>query len=506
MTAYEPSLTSDSDENQLDTLAILAYKIAPRIFDVSTNLNNISIRDQIIRSRQLVFDLIASKSLLPGETLLIIGASVAGLSCGLVAASKGIKTVILEKKDEPLNRFKGVTNRLVGPYMYEWPACFSKIQKFPIVGSENVMESWFMNSDETLLRFDTSNPISPQSLRKKWIKQLDGLSPKIGNNLSIYVDVIATFVISGYLSEWREKAKTPTAVLELETVGNLWVKLGEKTLNQTVKCSPRQIILAAGFADEIITNPMGSKSATPNFWGNDKLLRHQAGSPTPPHIVVVGGGDGALQDCLRAITREKNLLVTIAKIRATAPPKFDEIELKILAIEHQHQLSLTWARNKNFSLKLLEILDNAYRELAKEILDQPKVREKIYAEMRPDIKSVTLCLARSHIEKAYSLNRFLIHLFNEAHLKDGKKRKNHFRVIFGCGKSDSYKWNGSKKFFVEKGGKKHPEKIEVDCDIFVERIGLNKPPASQLLGIENFDLLNRVHLSKIPQPFSPAYE
>ena len=125
-----------------NTLSILALKVAPNVFDISSGLFHISIRDQMLRARTLVRDLDKGNQLvLPAAHVLIVGAGVAGVSAAMALGELVVETVVVDSAAEPFSVQKNVTSRFVGPYMYEWPSDFFDDQAFPPV-SPSSLNGW----------------------------------------------------------------------------------------------------------------------------------------------------------------------------------------------------------------------------------------------------------------------------------------------------------------------------------------------------------------------------
>ncbi|WP_157764359.1 NAD(P)-binding protein [Burkholderia pseudomallei] len=112
-----------------DALPLLAYKIAPRQFDISYRFSNISLRDQIVRAQMLVRTLLETglvRAKSDGERgdfqLLICGAGAAGLAAAKEADAHNISFVLVEKgRSVPGGVLRSKATRYVSTAMYEWP-------------------------------------------------------------------------------------------------------------------------------------------------------------------------------------------------------------------------------------------------------------------------------------------------------------------------------------------------------------------------------------------------
>jgi len=126
---------------QVNALSILSLKIAPGVFDLNSGLANVSIRDQIIRASMLIRDLTAASELSKEQEVAFVGAGAAGVAGALACSDRKVRSVVLETQDRPFSTFDTVTERDVGPYMYEWPSVFHNDQRFPPPTS-SVLSHW----------------------------------------------------------------------------------------------------------------------------------------------------------------------------------------------------------------------------------------------------------------------------------------------------------------------------------------------------------------------------
>ncbi|MFP3245845.1 MAG: hypothetical protein RXR20_14995, partial [Paraburkholderia sp.] len=75
------------EPRNIDTLALLGLKAKSNIFDLSSDLVHVSMRDQIVRAQILVRDLCAADPNL--QRILVVGAGVAGISAAMAAGHAG---------------------------------------------------------------------------------------------------------------------------------------------------------------------------------------------------------------------------------------------------------------------------------------------------------------------------------------------------------------------------------------------------------------------------------
>ena len=118
------------------------HLIAPCVFDLRHRFSPVSLRDQMVRARMLI-----DRACLTGlidhhdRNLLVVGAGATGASAAKWAATRLVKTRLVDETKTPFRRQQGVATRWVSPTMYDWPA--SHWNKEPLPRHENAMPfSW----------------------------------------------------------------------------------------------------------------------------------------------------------------------------------------------------------------------------------------------------------------------------------------------------------------------------------------------------------------------------
>ena len=298
---------------QIDSLSLLTLKCAPNIFDVSSRMGNVSIRDQIVRSTQLVRDL---KNADPKcDEILIVGAGFAGVAAALQAAESSVKAYVLDINSAPFSQQAKCHSRYVGPFMYEWPASYCGDQHYPPRGWPSDQKGWDKASLQ--LGWISSMPMEASQLAsdcKEWLSnKISGWSsgPHLHLPKPTFLTDVSAEKISEYVYQFKEGRAQSKSI-----VGVDWPLLGVEV---DCKVEPKYIIFAAGMGDEYVKIPP-SVAGKP-FWCEDSL---RAPTSANSEIGVFGGGDGALQDFLRATTESPRVLRRLLNLRNWSHDEYDK--------------------------------------------------------------------------------------------------------------------------------------------------------------------------------------
>lgn len=385
-------LTTTSVSRTGNGLSLLANKCAANTFDISSGMVYASMRDQIVRAQLLVTDLHRSDN--GCKRILIVGAGIAGVTAAACAAQLGLEVVVLEAESQPFALQRGVKNRMVGPFMYEWPSVMSESQDYP------PMKASLADGLADSPKWTASAPISANSLVRRlmpWYKGLAKLSPK--------------------LRFYYNQASAPTRLYVQAFVGSSskLVVAGTRkiglplTLPDSTSFSPDYVILAVGMGAERIHLIDGTENDLNcvkglAFWDNDDFRRN----PNMDwRVGVFGSGDGALQDVLRLLTRFDHPLQFIKALRkkpGMIAKSLDAVLPELDTVEQQSRLLHTW------SADIYELIDLKCRGIAGTLAHDPAVISKVLTLLRPGCGTVFHVHRGQHFTKAYVLNRFCVHL------------------------------------------------------------------------------------------------
>lgn len=404
--------------------ALLVHKVAPFQFDIGFKVSSASIRDQVVRAQMVVRALTeAGLTRTDSAPMLICGAGVAGLAAAMEAEALGLPFVLIEKNDRPGGVLQGKGKRYISPTMYEWPATSVNLHSFP------------MTKGLAILGTTTSSPTSdfsytfsePATIADFVAAVLNVARPKLVL-WRLQDKYFPNTTISDESKEQLQKMLAPGA--ECRQLPPLSFAAPKNNLPEQFSA----LLFTAGMAPE--TPHLKWKrhntdrehifdSETPGFWEKDRLLDANLGTAVPqPDVLVIGGGDGAIQDALRCLVdhaKAVNTLEIWEKIADTLTPLMgpmpklrwytvDDILLDILTLEGYTATGAMWVANA----QIYKDLDQEYKLLAINLLVlYPNVASVIKAMLRSDVGSVSLS-TRGGFSKCYALNRFLIHLIDQA--------------------------------------------------------------------------------------------
>ncbi len=386
-----------STKSHIDSLSLLALKVASNVFDLSSGLHHISIRDQIVRAQLLVRDLYRA---VPGlDSILVVGAGPAGVAAALEAANRGVKEVVLvEAKDEPYKLFLGVTHRFIGPYMYEWPSPFATDQSYP----EHQQTPWKGRATSPL-RWKAKAPTTARR-RFRVLRARLRLHLKSHTNPTLLVNVdrayVQKFVKAFALYGARRGPKPPPFQPNPSAVS--WPSM---SLANT-KISPRFVLLAAGMGEENVQLFPGSTCVGTAFWQSDNLR-----DPSTPNqqVAIFGGGDGALQDTLRALTRFDHPLQFLDHLERDPAVKtaLGDVAATLIAMDRQNRQFDGWTAEGSAACTVDACCATVAAGL---VAICPALSDRIRQGIRQGGGRVALFVRENHFGKAYLLNRFLVHL------------------------------------------------------------------------------------------------
>lgn len=306
-----------------------AHRLAPGLFSLGFPLSPISIRDQLIRGTQL------GKRLQPaahgGRDVLVVGAGVGGVCAAVILAIRGFRVDLVENATMPFSVQATANTRYLDPWQYDWPV----MTKAPSV--------W-----PSPLSYAANNG---RALHRRWSRELAHWVSLLGA-LSVHYSTQITALASlshGGRSRLRASLKP----------------LGTRHFDF--------VILAAGFGSEKSSLPASSAAklpppapgvvptvSTPRFWDRDTFEDRVFGLMAPPgsvrSVAIVGGGDGALQDFLRAATGpfgggRAGTTATAREIFDRAFPTPSPIRSEVLeraaSIDAQFQRAWSWSESRS---------------------------------------------------------------------------------------------------------------------------------------------------------------
>ena len=251
----------------VDSLSLLSMKVASNVFDLSSGLHHVSIRDQMVRAQLAIRDLKRGHPDL--SSILIVGAGVAGIAAALEAVKRGVeKVVVVEVAGNPFETLSSTRQRYVGPFMYEWPSQFSQNQSYPA----HHTTPWIKHAAAPL-HWKSPYPVRASRLARMLTqgltKQLNAMAASGRSPLTICVHVSKNR-IAQFVKEFakNESARAVSRLQHQKPVPRLkfgywhdsvWPRL--TPAHATI--DPEYIFLAAGMGKETVRLASQDKKGSP---------------------------------------------------------------------------------------------------------------------------------------------------------------------------------------------------------------------------------------------------
>jgi len=496
---------------EIESLSLLAHKVGPCVFDLSSHQSNVSIRDQLVRAQQLVIDLKAAHE--TANSLLVVGMGAAGVNAALTACEVGFDDVrIVDIEDRPFQLFHRTSSRFVGPYMYEWPSQFHGRQSYP----SHFSTPW-ANYGRSPLSWDAKSPVSASELAKlleqsvlRWCEERGGL-PKPTFWVNAHRGNIKRFIKKFAAREAviaRNMVYGPSDLLVAKSgivsFGHK-AKFWEPNLADTRKdvFRPDYIVVAAGMGQERLSIP-GMLKPSQSFWADDSLKEPAVANH---RVVVLGGGDGAIQDVLRALTIHDHPITFIEQLEAS-PVVRQALENEIpalLSADRQLRQHASWSRNS----AAFAMIDQACREAALNLAEVGAVSRQVLRALRKGTGEVLHYVRGPHFDKAYLLNRFVIYLLQACVNEDHRDNEGGMGFTLTFNKEAEYCTNskgmgaGDLVIGISDVGRPHSTVDVTNVNHLVVRFGIlrDSVPGPRLIQVSDADTKQRTTLNRVELPF-----
>ncbi len=399
-----------------------AHNVGPFHFDIGGVISPISIKDQMVRGQMIVDRAVEVGLIDQRYHLLVIGAGAAGVTAAIHASqTRNIPTTLVEMATAPFSRQRGCTSRWIDPTQYEWPLNHCYESRYPWDGPP-VPLPWSRAFANILARV----------WMQKKLTRLPGLTVRFNTSVA----------------------------------GHNVIPNGSAVYVQFTSGRPGlygAIISCIGFGAERCTVNQYSGF---RFWDADDFEKPNLGLPPQekPTVLISGGGDGALQDFLRIVTREplqgaydkspRDIYESLKDFARPLPGnsndelevcrndkrgkevllKWAEVENNLQSAEDQAQRAYIWGNKKDHDCKVQKKLHCAYVAAVDrlyEIWDEGGILNGIKARLkgwvrRPLPESVHLVYPCDHFSKCYGLNHLLVLLFAK-HLEEEGNKAVHLR-------------------------------------------------------------------------------
>lgn len=246
----------------------------------------VTIYSQQVRALNLAAALVASRRVKPGDTVVVVGAGAAGLTCAAGLRHLGATVTVLEAQEHILGLFRGGSTRWVHPGVYDWP-----------------LDGWDRSrAGLPLLDWEHGTVADVRmQLERGWAAA--------GNGVDVRLSV--------------REVRVGAPGEELRTVW--WNERGSRRVRT------RTVVLAVGFGLEPAPLPTERR-----YWEADEIDDPCPVDGKPRRWLVSGCGDGALTDLLRLCIqdfRHDRMLEDF-----TLDPRMKDIRDKIRRIESSAEI------------------------------------------------------------------------------------------------------------------------------------------------------------------------
>jgi hypothetical protein len=373
---------------------VQAHTWRPCVFNLAGR-TPVSIRDQLVRAQVLTQRLLDSGVLAAGSKLLVVGAGAAGATVAILAARRGVEVVVADRGVAPFALQLHCDTRWIDPVQYDWPAQHCSRGRWPVSGWPVSVPLKFKANYADLLADEWNDTLRDEAF----------LHP----NLDLRFET--------ELRRYPSISSPPSAELTA-------------SLHDPLRGSYEEdfdvVVIARGIAREKVSVPNNADVAITRtspkfvslpFWQHDAFQTPSLGLSDPRHHVLVsGGGDGALQDYIRLVTGTNSALLLLEDICAAMPRGTELLAMlrwRLAEAEEQaHRMQLwsagsgddhdTLLRIHQLHLRMIEVLR---RRFASDWGSATAtLRRKLTPRNPARIRLVHPC---THFSNCYSLNRFV---------------------------------------------------------------------------------------------------
>jgi hypothetical protein len=362
---------------------LFAHRLSGKLYNISSGLGPISVRDQMVRSQLLVNRLLLTGTLRADQRLLVVGGGVAGFTAASTAARQGIETVLLEGTGELFSCFAGCDTRWVYSHLYEWPAPHWTERDY-----HEVPLSW-------------SSGVA-SGLVPGWREQADQIQEELSPRLSVR---LATPLSPQDLIQLLTRPQPPYAIRAVLPGSEPEVEQFEVA------------VLALGSPEE--DTRLGAYQG-PQFWECDQFHLPRLGLPTQPSVLISGAGDSALQDYIPIVTGKQTHEV-IERIEEIFQddPLWIETKARLLYAQTQAEHLYHWGRSgeqyAQTDAEICQHLGQAFENQVEQLMmKRPEKWQTLRTQLqewRPDDelpRKLRLVYRRPAFSWCYALNRFLV--------------------------------------------------------------------------------------------------
>jgi hypothetical protein len=287
----------------VDPFLFAHKRTAGPLFDLSTKLNTISVRDQMTRAL-----LLADR--LPGwlreqlgvehkQPVLVVGGGACGMTAAVALAWQGLKVEVAERDGHLFNLQRNCTSRWLDPTQYDWPLDTWRVQRFPLSRAHRRTPfGWRANT--------------ARRIAQGWGGQL---SRHLRHGAAI---TLRRGLEAGLRHRYIEAQRLLRVQFNDPQTGHVvgWGNYGA-------------VVWAFGHGDERCTLANSPQFRGLPFWHSDRLEEDHCGLATQADegtVLISGSGDGALQDFLRVVTRRQSVRAIYDELNTT-PLHLDRVRV-----------------------------------------------------------------------------------------------------------------------------------------------------------------------------------
>jgi hypothetical protein len=358
---------------------LIAHGVAPRQFELGGSWTPISIRDQMVRARMFATRALREGLINPGRALAVAGAGAGGATLAIIAAQERVPTLLIEQSPQAFGRQARCVSRWVDPAQYDWP--------HPLWGANR-----YPSFDPPMPLPWGSAPASRLALR--WQLQLQQAIAQLPN----------LTVAFGHSVQNVRGAPGGVEVLygPTRTPGQWW--------------SGAAFVSAIGFGTEKCDVQRDFRGW--GFWQSDTIGQPNFGlsSARIPSVLISGGGDGALQDFIRATTG----LCSVREVVDRLPVPWSRIEHHLMGIEDELGRAHLWGAGAADDHEVMQQLHDEYRLQVDHLRSHSSWRllgPALGDLVPPERTAVELVHPCTHFGRSYALNRLITFLI-AAHLEE----------------------------------------------------------------------------------------
>ena len=357
---------------------LAAHSVGDNCFEIGGEFSPASVRDQMVRAYLVVDRAFQENVIDVGRNLLVVGAGPSGLTAAIRAAELGVRTVVVERRPRHAFLLARCSSRDVEPTLYDWPRDHWTKDLFEWTGAS--MELRWRANRADVIAID-------------WQRRLPAILGMYPGLIDIRYDT------APHLPAGAAPLVDGAGMLDVELVDGVGSRTTE-TVGGLVSC--------IGFGME--RTRVGAYAGF-QFWDTDDFQKPNCGLPSPPRILISGGGDGALQDFARVMTLRSTKAIFASVLRALSPTPWliAGLQSDIHSAEDVAARALSWnaARHDAPVLRRLEAAHEAVILRLRSSSAWPAVEGAIRSMLPKPSPSVHLVHRNATFGPCYALNRFV---------------------------------------------------------------------------------------------------